>query len=119
MSYYKQVRTQKLESPSPSPTMETSSLESIAPSLFDKFQLTQWIDKLGGIDGILNRIQQMQRVIHTFQQFAPLLKSFKMLRSNATTDDDQQEFNSDEFSPKKRQKKRKKNASSTRRRRRY
>jgi hypothetical protein len=118
MSYYKQVRTQTLEPPHSSPTIETSSIESISPSFFDKFQLTQWIDKLGGIDGILNRIQQMQRVIHTVQQFAPLLKSFKLLRPSTSSDEDEQDFSSDDMRSDKRRKKRKKNVSATRRRRR-
>ena len=45
-----------------------------APGLPSLADLKLIVDRMGGIDGILNTVQKIQKIVGTVQQFAPMLK---------------------------------------------
>ncbi len=52
----------------------------------------QWLDRVGGVDGLFQRMTQVQKIMQTVQQFMPMLKMFSgsLLSKPAlrTTDDE-------------------------------
>ena len=58
-----------------------------------KFQdIKAWIDRMGGIDGILNTLNKVQRVMQTMQQFAPMLRLLIPRANSAGADPDDEEY---------------------------
>lgn len=74
---------------------------------FNIAQLKQFVDKMGGIDGIVTRMQQAQKMIATFQQIAPMAKlllgSFGAAKANSADSD----YDLDGLAPVRRRRKRK------------
>lgn len=69
--------------PAPAPAKSANPLANL------KFQdIKTWIDRMGGIDGILNTINKMQRVMQTIQQFAPMVRMLLPKADSASADDD-------------------------------
>jgi len=44
------------------------------PGLPSLAELKLFVDRMGGIDGILNTVQKIQKIVGTVQQFAPMIK---------------------------------------------
>jgi hypothetical protein len=79
-------------------------------------EIKGFVDRLGGLDGILSTVGKVQKVVSSVSQMAPLVKvlmgSFKKDSSSDTSDDDV------EVVPKKRKRRKKPTGSAGRRRKR-
>ena len=75
------------------------------------------IDRMGGIDGILNTMQKVQKFVGTMQQMAPMLKlltgAFGSKKAKATSVGDDDDY---EWRPKKRRRRRRRTGARRRRR---
>ncbi len=81
MSYYKNVRIRQIDAPYESSALESTLWQSPASAgdngLLGGLKNMNWkqlVEQLGGIDGIMNRMNQVQKFVSTMQQFAPMLK---------------------------------------------
>jgi hypothetical protein len=128
MSYYKNVRVRQMNAPFESSSFEQglwpAAPQSSGSDMLSSLKNMNWkqlVDQLGGIDGIVTRMNQVQKLVSTVQQFAPMLKmlsgSFGGRTPLATTEDSEDERM--EARVPKRRKKRKNGASASRRKRRY
>ncbi|UJF32678.1 aminotransferase [Paenibacillus hexagrammi] len=80
-------------------------------------QISGFVERMGGIDGIIGTMGKVQKVIGGFQQMAPMMKllfnSFGKVKSKDSDSDDDFDFES--LTKRKRKRKRRRKSSSVRR----
>ena len=54
-------------------------------------QIKNVIDRMGGIDGVISTVKQVQKMVQTFQQFAPVLKMLIPKLGSKSKDDDEED----------------------------
>jgi len=91
-----------------------SSNKSSGFSLPNLGEIKGFVDRLGGIDGILNGVTKVQKVVSSVSQMAPLIK---VLLGSFSTKKKKEEDEIDEWKPRPR-KRRKSGSGSTQKRRR-
>lgn len=85
-------------------------------SNFNMNELKNMIDRMGGVDGILNTMQKVNKLMQTVQQMTPMLKLFLGSFGKAKTTD---MYDDDDYYPKRRRRrKRRRKYSGSRRKRR-
>jgi hypothetical protein len=85
---------------------------------FNMAQLKQFVDKMGGIEGLMAKMQQAQKMIATFQQFAPMAKLLLGSFGAAKAKSSEGDHDLDGLAPVKRRRRRKRRGTAKGRRRR-
>ncbi len=95
MSYYKKARVQNFPLPFADDTTSGGG-GGLGGGLLKSLNWKPLLDQVGGIDGLITRMNQVQKLIHTVQQFAPVMKmlsgAFGRKPLSTTSDEDDESF---------------------------